>query len=753
MSVPGVAELSVPTIASLLDDEPVSSGVSSIPVARRGDQGPSSAPQPEATLALRVVWGDLTTVTADIHVTGHYQGVLPASAEKALDEAISPARSAFGHTLAQRGIIAEHTRRRWLVGELGEVSYFPGRNPADGAHPAVHRVAVAGMGHLGTLNEMRAEQLYASLLRELTALADVHSAATVLIGSGAGNLTVAQAARALVRGFTEILTASRGPLELRQLTIVESDRLRAEQLNTTLKILTRESRALTVEPKVVHGRSGQVSVESAAVFALRAIAHALRRREEPEPADAEPADGVWTAFAEALPEGLEACVPEKLKNIQDDDLQALSVVVGQQPDTDGGSPPTRISVSIDARPGRAQARWAALTMRSTIPERQVPVNPGLIADLIQRLTAPNAADAARLPRMLRRWVIPEDFQNHIDDTAPLVLEVDGTAAQMPWEFLTDRLYDEQGQPLPLALRTPIARQLRTSYSRAVADYAEPSRLRALVVADPGPQDRRLPAARDEGIALTALLRERGVEVSFFVGSPGTDPPEGAEIASELDVLSELLVGRYDIVHFAGHGTLDPEQPELAGWVFSDGLLSARDLAQMTWAPRLVTANACWTASGLGMTDRPSLPYGLPSGSPGTPRTGTSGPGATGPTEEREARATLTAVLADEFLRVGVAHYIGTSWQIPDGMGEQFARSFYEQVLPTPGQPGRPFGEALRSSRQVLFAMRGSADGQQPEVTSAWAAYQHYGDPADVLDAFEEAQPSTQPPGPGPQPTS
>jgi len=604
----------------------------------------------------------------------------------------------------------------------------------------VHRVAVAGMGHLGTLNEMRAEQLFASLLRELASLADVRRAAIVLIGSGAGNLTIAQAARALCRGFSEILSVNRGALSLEEVAIVESDRLRAEQLNTVLKDLTRESRTLTVASRVEPGQAGQVSVESAAVFALRAIAHTLRRSEESEPTDEEQTKALLDALADALPEGLQSHVPEKLQNIRDDDLEALSVVVGQQEGPDGGAPPTRISVNLDVR--RARARWAALTERSTIPEREIPVNPGLIADLVHRLTAPNSADAARLPRMLRRWVIPEDFQQHIDDTSPLVLEVDGAAAQMPWEFLTDRLYDEQEQSYPLALRTPIARQLRTSYSRAVADYAEPSRLRALIVADPGPPGQRLPAAREEGIALAGLLKERGVQVSLFVGSPGSEPPENAEVASELDVLSELLVGRYDIVHFAGHGTMDPEQPELAGWLFSDGLLSARDLLQMTWAPRLVTANACWTAHGLGRGGGIALPYGTRSGPLATGPAGTTASGAAVPIDDREARAHLTAVLADEFLRVGVAHYIGTSWRIPDGMGKQFALSFYEQVLPTPGQPGRPFGEALRASRQVLFGMRGSPDTEMPEVMSAWAAYQHYGDPADVLDVFEQVAPVT-----------
>jgi hypothetical protein len=101
-------------------------------------------------------------------------------------------------------------------------------------------------------------------------------------------------------------------------------------------------------------------------------------------------------------------------------------------------------------------------------------------------------------------------------------------------------------------------------------------------------------------------------------------------------------------------------------------------------------------------------------------------------------ARLNAVLADEFLRVGVAHYIGTSWRIPDTMAKTFALSFYESILPVAGQPGRPFGEAVRYGREVLYGMRAttSPDTAAAEVWSGWAAYQHYGDPADVLDSFQ-----------------
>src|SRR3954466_13018283 len=82
---------------------------------------PLSSESPPVPLTVTVVWGDLTKTPADVHLTGHYYGVMPSAAERALDLAISPPGS--------RGLIADHTRRRWLTGMLGQLTYFPAPPP------------------------------------------------------------------------------------------------------------------------------------------------------------------------------------------------------------------------------------------------------------------------------------------------------------------------------------------------------------------------------------------------------------------------------------------------------------------------------------------------------------------------------------------------------------------------------------------------------------------------------------------------
>jgi CHAT domain-containing protein len=687
--------VTVTNIADLLDEAPVHSG---IPVA---DQVPETPTAPVVTsstlrpLRLSVTWGNIAQVRADIHSAGHYQGVVPAAAERDLDAAISSARF----------VIEEHTRRGWLIGALGEVTYFPGSDAGGGNRP-VRRVALAGMGRLGTLTESRATQMYASLLGELLGLDCVKRAATVLIGTGAGNLTVPQAARALVAGFASVVSRSgASPACLEEVVVAEIDRLRAEQVRLALDRCARQVPSLVVAPEIGRVDGGQVGVDSAAVFAICGLARLVQdlAKQPAEKRRRQAGSDPVGAVLERVPNDYRSAVRAKLAEISDD-YTALAVIIGEPQQAVGESPPVRISVVQD----QAGLRWAALTERSTIPERVVGVNPNLVKQLIDRLSAPTVPDAADLPRLLTRFVVPVDFQRHITDQTALVVEVDRDTARLPWEFLTDDAYDNGQTVLPLAVRTPVARQLRTSYAAVAGEDPEGAELRALVIGDPGDPQRGhgLPAARAEAKEVADVLRRHGATVRLFLGTGQTDSDD-AEPATQLDVLKELLGRKYHLIHYAGHGTFDPQDPRLTGWLFVDGLLGARELAQLTRAPRLVVANACWSAA------RPDA-------------------GA----DDRAKQAALTPVLADEFLRVGVVHYVGTSWRVPDELARRFARTFYESLLaPAEGGGARTVGQAVRAAREGLFYARGPDSGITGgrEQWSAWAAYQHYGDPQDTLE--------------------
>jgi hypothetical protein len=653
------------------------------------------------SLALAVVWGDLTQVEADVHVVGHYQGVSPSGAELMLDRAISA---------GPRLLIAEHTRRGWIKADLGEVSYFPSQGG-----PVRHAVVV-GMGRLGTFTERRAVQMHASMLGELLALGHARTAATVLIGSGADNLSIGQACRALAHGYGLALGAAtwtrEGSPALAEVLLVEVDRLRAEQLLCALRQACEQFPEIQVAPELRTGPGGGLASSSAAVYAVAELAKLAGAAGPP----AATLSGVLTG----VPPDVREIVREQLVALADVAPVDMAVTVRATGPSQDATPPVRISVLS----GEVGLRWAALTERATVPERQVPVNARLLEQLVDRLTEPTIDDANELPDLLSRLVVPLEFHRLVSADACVILELDRDTAVVPWEFLADIAADAaaaaDGARPPLAVRTQVSRQLRTTYSRVVLDELAGEPPRALVIGDPGnpEQGMDLPGARREALAVAAELSRMNLErVDVFVGAPNASREPGTEPATRLDVLKALLRGGYHILHYCGHGTFDPAGDKgSSGWVFADGLLTAQELAQLSRPPRLVVANACYSAR-LGADVTAAEPSG---------RT----------LDKRNIRpeAALTATLADEFLRVGVTHYVGAAWRVPDEQGVTFAASFYRELLKAvPGGEPATFGEAVRVARKAVFdqgrALSADADGQ---LWSAWAAYQHYGDPTELF---------------------
>ena len=151
---------------------------------------------------------------------------------------------------------------------------------------------------------------------------------------------------------------------------------------------------------------------------------------------------------------------------------------------------------------------------------------------------------------------------------------------------------------------------------------------------------------------------------------------------------------YDIVHYAGHA--DARNPSDSGWLLSDGMLKAAEIAAMGGLqpmPSLVFSNACQS----GHTD-----------------------GWRGDDQEQQIFR-----LANAFLLSGVQHYIGTFWETVDETGAHFAKRFYTAVA-----AGKTIGTALRDARQA-------PTGAGVSENRGWAGnYMLYGEPSRGFDAGE-----------------
>ena len=212
---------------------------------------------------------------------------------------------------------------------------------------------------------------------------------------------------------------------------------------------------------------------------------------------------------------------------------------------------------------------------------------------------------------------------------------------------------------------------------------------ALVLADPLVVDknvqRDIARERDwslDGAALgrLAYAREEGRAVVARMGGAsllltGTEASERAV---------KTLPGHFSILHFATHALMDDTHPERSAVLLSmeaggdDGLLQAREIAELSLDGRLVVLSACRSATGAVL----------------------AGEGVVG--------------LSRAFFQAGARTVVGTLWAVRDDEAARFAEAFYRAL----GE-GRSVGAALREARR-----RAAAAGLP---AAAWAAYVVIGD--------------------------
>jgi CHAT domain-containing protein len=155
-------------------------------------------------------------------------------------------------------------------------------------------------------------------------------------------------------------------------------------------------------------------------------------------------------------------------------------------------------------------------------------------------------------------------------------------------------------------------------------------------------------------------------------------------------LLETDLRRYDILHFATHGALDTEHPELSGLVFSlynregrsiDGFLRLHEIYNLDLDARLVVLSACKTALG------------------------------------KEVHGEGLIGLTRGFLYAGAAGIVSTVWNIDDRASAMLMSRFYEAML----RDGLRPAEALRKAQLSML--------RQPRWRDPhyWAAYGIHGE--------------------------
>jgi CHAT domain len=322
--------------------------------------------------------------------------------------------------------------------------------------------------------------------------------------------------------------------------------------------------------------------------------------------------------------------------------------------------------------------FSALTNTAVVPVRKVNVQPFFTEGIATKLKRGSSQE--RFGLLLHKYIFPEDFERMIDNGSPLTLIVDGATAALPWEMAC---FGSKNNRSYFGPDLKLTRQFRTMLSGApgIAPPLNQS-LRVLVIADPADEDElRLPGALREGQEVVKMLKrfqkrfakKLNIEIISCLGPEECDPVE---------ILALILNETFDIVHYSGHGVYDEAKPNNSGWVFGrECTLSAREIFRARQVPRVVFANACFSAVCHG-----------------------------GQEPSAEHSNQKLAGLAEAFFERGVQNYIGTGWAVDDAAAVKFAKVFYERAL-----AGKYLGDSLSEARLSIFN-----DG------STWGAYQHYG---------------------------
>ncbi len=483
------------------------------------------------------------SIPVDAISVGHYLGVVPQRAERALDEEISRA------LLSQRGIVKEeleesdllltqYSERGVLRGELGQPFFV------DDPRSPGRLIVLAGMGVPGRFGMPELTVTVRELFWSLSRMGKKHLA-TVLIGTGEGNLSVAEAVRAWIRGVQQVTSGSDTAL-LRRITFVEVNGDRAKELQAALRA---EAARLRMDPRLE-----------------------LDFEELPE---------------EELDRELKP--PRETR---------------QRPHAERNPIPTRVTLGLEHK----RYRFGAITEDAAIPERVVPIDPVLVMQANDELAAEwKPVKQVYHGQFLEKLLVPaelrSEFYRHREN--PVVLMLDSATARIHWEAIAQsdaevparELEDHQEAALDLFLGTSrgLTRQLRTTFAPPPEPPPPPRRvLRVLVVADPA-EDNRLPGAEQEGLEVAELF-----ESFNRVYSQGPNRVEvvklfGPHDATRTNVLRHLLMRTepYDVLHYAGHCVYDEADKTSSGWLFSRGeRMTANELRRLDRVPSFVFSNAC-----------------------------------------------------------------------------------------------------------------------------------------------------------------
>jgi CHAT domain-containing protein len=185
---------------------------------------------------------------------------------------------------------------------------------------------------------------------------------------------------------------------------------------------------------------------------------------------------------------------------------------------------------------------------------------------------------------------------------------------------------------------------------------------------------RAVAARSGASGLARLLHSSEEADAIVAAAPAGTAWAAKAFAASRETAMSTQVGQFRIVHFATHGLIDSEHPELSGIVLSmvdpaggrvNGFLQLHDIYNLSLSADLVVLSACDTALGKDV----------------------KGEGLIG--------------LTRGFMYAGARSVVSSLWKVDDRATAELMGLFYKAML----QDGLPPAAALRSAKEALRRQR------------------------------------------------
>lgn len=312
----------------------------------------------------------------------------------------------------------------------------------------------------------------------------------------------------------------------------------------------------------------------------------------------------------------------------------------------------------------------ASTKDSRVEENQLYSSTPLIDEFIKEISIKNrwTPDTAKA---LFELLIPNPQKERLKRKGHISWILDEKSASYPWELLQDNSVDAK----PLCINAGMIRQLRTTDYRATIKRAP--KTKALIIADPELKGyvTQLPGAKKEGFKVEEAFNKFDYPTTTLIGRDAST------------ITKKFFSQDYSVIHLAGHGEFNPDNPKLSGMVIGKKLfLNSFAIEQLPTVPDLVFVNCCH----LGYTNAVKEKF-------------------------YRDRYKLAANIGTQLIRIGVKAVIAAGWAVNDDAALLFAEVFYDRMF-----NGSHFGDAVKDARDAVYK-------EHPE-NNTWGAYQCYGDP-------------------------